>query len=397
MEGHQQLLFELFVMFAGAKLLAEIFHRLRQPTVVGEILAGILMGPTLLGWIHPGETIEGIAEIGAIFLLFTIGLETKPADLLRVGKTASLVALLGVVFPFALGFLYLRGAGRDFINSIFLGAAMVATSVGITARVLKDADALAARASRVILAAAVVDDILGMIVLAVVTSLSAGAINYAELALVTAEAIGFSLFLIFFGSRLVAQLRPTVARMRTSNSAFILSLLLCLGLSLASVDIGMAAIIGAFLAGIALADHSDAWGLHDHVHPIYEFMGPFFFVYLGMQLDVRTLLKPGLLSMLAIVCVLAIVSKLAGCGLGATSLGFKDALRVGIGMIPRGEVGLIVAAVGLTLHAISSDVYAVVLLMSLVTTLLAPPLVRLLFPSPAAASLADQAPPSVHS
>jgi Na+:H+ antiporter len=395
MHGPQQLLFDLFIMFAAAKLSAEIFQRLRQPTVVGEILAGILLGPSLLGLVRPGETIEGIAEIGAIFLLFTIGLETKPADLLRVGETASLVALLGVVLPFALGFLYLRISGRDFVNSMFLGAAMVATSVGITARVLKDANALATRAARVILAAAVLDDILGMIVLAVVTSLSAGAVNYVQLAVVTAEAMGFSLFVIFFGSRLVSHLRPTITRMQTSNSAFVLSLLLCLGLSLASVYIGMAAIIGAFLAGLALADHSHGWGLYESVHPIYEFMGPFFFVYLGMQVDVRTLLEPGLLSMLAVVCLLAVFSKLAGCGLGAVSLGFKDALRVGVGMIPRGEVGLIVAAVGLTLHAISSDVYTVVLLMSLVTTLLAPPLVRWLFPSTASHSAAEPQPPSV--
>jgi len=382
MGNSERLLLELFLMFAGGKLLAEIFQRLRQPAVVGEILAGVLLSPSVLGLVHPSEMTQGLAEIGAIFLLFTIGLETKPGDLLRVGRTASFVALLGVVIPFGFGFLYMRVVGQDRVNSVFLAAAMVATSVGITARVLKDADALPTRAARVILAAAVLDDILGMIVLAIVTSSSTGRINYVQLTIVAAEAVGFSLFMIFFGSRLVGHLRPTVAKFRSSNSAFVLSVVFCLGLSLASVYVGMAAIIGAFLAGLALADHSKEWGLQDSVHPIYEFLGPFFFVFLGTQVDIRTFFEPGLLSMLTIVCILAAISKLAGCGLGAVSLGFKDALRVGVGMIPRGEVGLVVAAAGLSLHAISNKVYTVVLLMSLVTTLFAPPFLRLLLPPP---------------
>jgi Kef-type K+ transport system membrane component KefB len=382
MDNAEKLLLEMFLMFAGAKLLAELFDRLRQPAVVGEILAGVLLGPSVLGLVHPSEATQGLAETGAIFLLFTIGLETKPGELLRVGKAASSVALLGVAIPFLLGFVYMKAVGHDPVNAIFLAAAMVATSVGITARVLKDANVLASRAARVILAAAVVDDILGMIVLAVVTSLSTGRVNLVELAVVAGEAIGFSLFMVFLGSRIVGQLIPTLQRLRTSNSALVLSIALCLGLSLASVYVGMAAIIGAFLAGLALADHREQWGLEESIHPIYEFLGPFFFVILGAQLDLRTFHGPGVPSMLTVICILAVVSKLLGCGLGAASLGFKDALRVGVGMIPRGEVGLIVAAAGLRLHAISDIVYTAVVLMSMVTTLLAPPVLRLLLPPP---------------
>ena len=380
MENGQKVLLELFLMFAGGKLLAEVFERLRQPAVVGELIAGVLLGPSLLGLVHPGELTEGLAGMGAIFLLFTIGLETQPRDLLRVGWISTLVALLGVLVPFVLGFAYMKAADHTLVESIFVGASMVATSVGITARVLADLGLLSSRVAQVILGAAVLDDILGMIVLAVVSSLSAGHVNYLQLAIVTIEALGFSLLVIFFGSRVVERFRPTVARLRARNSAFILSIILCLGLSLASVYIGMAAIIGAFLAGLALAEHSTKWSLRENAHPLSEFLAPFFFVLLGVQVNVRTVVRPGLLVEVGIICLLAIVSKLIGCGLGAMRLGWKDALRVGVGMVPRGEVGLIVAAVGLRLHTISDPVYAVVLAMSIVTTLVAPPALKWALP-----------------
>ena len=372
-------------MFAGGKLLAEMFEWLRQPGVLGELLAGVLLGPSLLNLVHTNEFTLGMAEIGAVFLLFTVGLETKPRDLLEVGWTAVAVGVLGVAVPFVLGLLYMEFAGHTTVESIFVGAAMVATSVGITARVLGDLGALSTRAARVILAAAVLDDILGLLVLAVVRSLSTGQIHYAQLLTVAAEAVVFSLLMIFFGSRVIGRFQPHVEKLRARNSAFILSIVLCLGLSVASVHIGMAAIVGAFLSGLALADHSERWKLHENAHPLGEFLAPFFFVILGVQVNVRTFANPSLIGMASIVCVLAIVGKLFGCGLGSLRLGFKDALRVGVGMIPRGEVGLIVAGVGLTLHTISDAVYSIVLVMSIVTTLVAPPFLRMVMPLPSAA------------
>jgi len=383
MDHSGKLLLDLFLMFAGGKVLAEIFERFRQPAVVGELLAGVMLGPSLLALVSPSELTRGLAEIGAIFLLFTVGLETKPRDLLQVGRTAALVATIGVVVPFVLGFIYMRAIDYSTVEAVFVGAALVATSVGITARVLADAGVLSTRVARVILGAAVADDILGMIVLAIVSSLSTGQINYLQLAIVTVEAIGFSIFILFFGSRVVGRFETRVAKLRARNSAFILSIVLCLGLSLASIYIGMAAIIGAFLAGLALADHSEQWRLRENAHPVMEFLAPFFFVLLGIQVDLRTVYQPGLLWMIVVVCLLAIVGKLIGCGLGALSLGFKDALRIGIGMVPRGEVGLIVAAVGLKLHTVSPEVYTVVVVMSIVTTLFAPPVLRALLPQAA--------------
>jgi len=388
MEHSSEVLLELFLMFAGGKLLAEIFERLRQPGVLGELLAGVLLGPSLLNLVHTNELTLGIAEVGAVFLLFTVGLETKPRDLLEVGWTAVAVGVSGVVVPFILGLWYMKFSGHSTVESIFVGAAMVATSVGITARVLADLGALSTRAARVILAAAVLDDILGLLVLAVVSSLSTGQVHYAQLLTVAAEAVVFALLMIFFGSRVIGRFQPHVEKLRAQNSAFILSIILCLGLSLASVYIGMAAIVGAFLSGLALADHSERWKLHENAHPLSEFLAPFFFVILGVQVNVRSFANPGLIGLASIICVLAIVGKLVGCGLGCLRLGFKDALRVGIGMIPRGEVGLIVAGVGLTLHTISDAVYSIVLVMSIVTTLVAPPFLRIVMPLPRTAELA---------
>ena len=375
-----KVLLELLLMFAGGKFVAEILERLRQPAVVGEIVAGVLLGPSLLGLVHPSALTQGLAEIGAIILLFTVGLETKPRDILQVGWTAALVALLGMIVPFVLGFYYFRATDHNMVEAVFVGAALTATSVGITARVLADAGVLSSRVARVILGAAVIDDILAMIVLAVVSSLSTGLINYISLALVAVEAVGFSLLVVFFGSRVVGSFQSRVAGLRTRNAAFVLSVVLCLTLSLASVHIGMAAIIGAFLAGLALADHSEKWRLRQNAHPISEFLSPFFFVLLGTAVNLKTLLAPGLLKTVSVLCLLAIVSKFVGCGLGSLSMGWKDAMRVGVGMVPRGEVGLIVAAVGLRLHTISDSVYTNVVLMSIITTLFAPPVLRLLLP-----------------
>jgi len=373
-----KVLLELFLMFSSGKLLAEVCERLRQPAVLGEILAGVLLGPSVLALIHPGEMTRGLAEIGAIFLLFTVGLETKPRELFQVGGTAVLVAVLGVIVPFVLGFAYMELSTHAPVESVFVGAAMVATSVGITARVLADNGVLTTKMARVILGAAVLDDILGLIVLAVVSSLASGHVNYLQLGIVSGEAVGFTLLIIFLGPRIVRNVGPRVERLRTRNSGFILAVILCLGLSLASVYIGMAAIIGAFLAGLALAERSAEAHLYENARPIMEFTTPFFFVLLGAQMNLQAAVQPGVLATAAVICLLAIVSKLIGCGLGALRLGWKPALQIGVGMVPRGEVGLIVAAVGLGLHTISDAIYGVVLLMSIVTTVFAPPLLRIL-------------------
>ncbi len=381
--GGGSILLELFVIFVSAKLLGELFERLRMPAVLGEMLAGVILGPSALAWVHPGEITTALAGLGAIFLLFTVGLETPPDELLKVGKTALGVAAGGVVVPFILGFGFMALRGAAGHESTFVAAAMVATSVGITARVLRDLGALETRAARVILGAAVFDDILGMVVLAIVTGLAAhGSLQWLVLGVLLVEALAFALFMIYVAPHVIRRVRPRVERLSLHDAPLILALGLCLGLSAAAEQIGMAAIIGAFFAGLAFAEFSPQWNLQPRANALNEFLAPFFFFTLGAQLDL-SVFSGRVLITASVLSLLAIVAKLAGCGLPALSLGRKDALRVGVGMVPRGEVGLSVAAVGLGLHTISQEAYGIVIFMTAVTTLLAPPWLRYLFRKPA--------------
>lgn len=379
MHEYDVLLFELFAIFVAAKVIGEIFERMRLPAVLGEILAGVLMGPYALGWIHPSDTLRAIAEIGAIFVLFYAGLEISAQDLIKVGRTAVLVAVAGILVPFALGFAYMHWRGDALTESVFVGVAMVATSVGITARVLGDMGVLSTRAAKVILGAAVFDDILGMLLLALVDGLAqGGGIEWVRLGVLGAEAIVFALSMIFVGPRILSKLRPRLDRLSSRNAPLIVALIVCLGLSFAAAKIGMAAIVGAFFAGMIFSECSPGWDLRPRVHAITEFLGPFFFFSIGAQLDGR-LFHGEVLGVALVVSLLAIVSKLLGCGLPLLGEGWRAAWCVGIGMMPRGEVALIVALVGLNSQIVSPSAYAVVVFMTAVTTILAPPLLRIAF------------------
>ena len=376
------ILLTLFVMMAAAKVLAEIFERLRQPAIVGEILAGILIGPGVLNWVAPSEITNTLAEVGVIFLLFTVGLETKPVAIFKVGKLALIVAVLGVAAPFVAGYFLLQVWGGTVVQSLFLGTAMVATSVGITARVLAGMGLLEAPASRIILGAAVIDDILGLLILALVASAAAGQIDYLEIGLTAALAIGFTVFVLLIGAPVVTRLAPRIEALRISQSLFVFGLLLCLGLSVAATYIGVAAIIGAFLAGMALADASEGnETLHKQMNGVTEFLVPFFLVNMGMQLRLDVFREPAVIGLVLVVTLVAALTKLLGCGIGALSLGWRRAAQVGVGMIPRGEVGIVVAQIGLSLAVITDALFGVVLFMSVATTLVAPPFLRLLFAS----------------
>ncbi len=283
----------LFVMLVAAKLFAELFERIRQPAVAGEILAGIIIGPSLLGLIAPSEITNVLAEIGVIFLLFNVGLETKPTALLRVGKTALLVAVLGVLAPFAGGWLLMRAWGGNDVQALFLGTAMVATSVGITARVLSAMGMLNTETARIILGAAVIDDILGLIILAIVSGTAGGSLDLVEIGTTAALAIGFTLFVAFVGAPVVTRAAPRVEALRVGHSLFVFGLILCLGLSAAAMYIGVAAIIGAFLAGMALAEAAEGNEMmHRQTNGVTEFLVPFFLVNIGMQLELRSVPRP---------------------------------------------------------------------------------------------------------
>ena len=373
------LLLQLFFIFVWAKIFGEVFERLHLPAVVGEILAGIALGPFGAKFIIPGDTVYSIAELGAIFLLFDVGLSTSPKALLRVGRQSVNVAVAGVIAPFVLGFGYMMLRHHSTPEATFVAAAMVATSVGITARVLGDMDLLHTRAARIILGAAVFDDILGMLVLALVTGMvSVGGVRWAAIALLVAESAAFAVFMIFFAPRIIGRMRPAVTHLSTRNAPLILAFAICLGLSVAAERIGMAAIIGAFFAGLAFAEYSPEWQLQPRVHAITELFAPYFFFTMGARLDVRVF-TPDIVFAAVMISLLALISKVVGCGLPLWKEGRHVALRVGVGMTPRGEVGLIVALVGLQMKIISQAAYAIVVFMTGVTTMAAPPLLRYLF------------------
>jgi len=380
--GSDSLLLQLFTIFVWAKVFGELFERMSVPAVLGEILAGVVLGPYATRFILPGDTIYSIAEIGAVFLLFTIGLETSPSDLIRVGRISIMVALAGVVLPFAAGFLFLRAQHEATREAVFVAAAMVATSVGITARVLRDLKAHKSRSAQIILGAAVFDDILGMLLLGVlVSTVRGGGIQWLHLGLVSAEAIAFAFFMIFVAPKVVDRLELGIEGMQTHDAPLVLALALCLGLSVAATHIGMAAIIGAFFAGLAFADYSPRWNLEPRAQAINQFLVPFFFFTMGSRLDLSVFSR-GVIVVGLMLSLLAIITKIAGCGLASWGEGWRGMLQVGVGMTPRGEVALIVALIGLQMGMISQRAYALVIMMTAITTIVPPPLLKVLFAPP---------------
>ena len=372
-------LLQLLIIFISAKIVGELFEQAKLPAVLGEILAGVVMGPYAMNLVAPSETITSIANLGAIFLLFSVGLETQPKALLQVGKKAMWVAIGGVVLPFVAGYGFFKFEGASTGEAAFVGTALVATSVGITARVLGDMGKLQEYASRIILAAAVIDDVLGMILLGVVAGLAAaGGIQWMSIIVLIAEAVAFALFMIFVAPRLLRRAQPQMDRFRAANAPLILALLICLSLSVVAEKIGMAGIIGAFFAGLAFAELSTEWNLHARVGAITELTAPVFFFAMGAKLNARVF-TGDVLYIAIIVSLLALASKLAGCGIPLLRDGWSTVLKVGVGMTPRGEVGLIIALIGLQMEIVSQKDYAVVMFMTAVTTLFAPPVLRLLF------------------
>ncbi len=369
----------MLVVFGSAKLLAELFETMHQPGIVGEILAGILIGPSVLGWVGPNGFLNALADLGVMFLLFRVGMEVKSSELMKVGGTATLVAASGVVVPFAMGWGILALWGAPNIEAIFVGAAMVATSVGITAQVLAASGLLQHRASQTILAAAVIDDVFGLLVLAVASSMARGKINLLDIALTTLLASAFVAIVAKWGSHAMRHVVPRVGdNTSLAEAEFAFAICLLFALSLLATFAGVAAIVGAFLAGMALGE-SVGERVHTLVNGATELLVPFFLVGIGLHLNLAVLRHPATLALAALVVAAAVISKFIGCGLGGLRMGRRDAVRVGVGMIPRGEVGMVVAQIGLTMGAISESIYGVVVFMAVATTLIAPPLIRIAF------------------
>jgi Kef-type K+ transport system membrane component KefB len=372
-----RVLVAMLTVFGSAKILAEVFEKLRQPGIVGEILAGVLVGPHVLGWIEPTNFLRALSELGVMFLLFRVGLEVHFDELVKVGKTSLAAAVLGVLAPLGMGWGILRLWGAGTAEALFVGAAMVATSVGITAQVLAAKGLLNHIASRIILTAAVIDDVLGLIVLAMVNSVAHGNVKVLDLAFAAVLAVGFTSVVAFFGTKAVSRVVPKMGeKLNAGEVEFNLAMVFLFALSLLAVRSGVAAIIGAFLAGMALAP-TVSHRVHDLTQGVASLLTPFFLAGIGLQLQTSVFRDASTLWLTAVILAAAILSKIVGCGVGALPAGWRNAVRVGCGMVPRGEVGMVVAQIGMSAGVVSPQVYGVVVAMAVLTTMVAPILLKL--------------------
>jgi Kef-type K+ transport system membrane component KefB len=361
----------LFVLFVGAKVGEEIARRLGQPAVVGELIGGFVVGPGALGLVVPGEAALVLAEIGVVILLFSVGLEVRLDDLLAVGRPAVLTALIAMVLPIAAGLAIGLAVGEPLGTAAFIGLALAATSIGITSRILSDLGLLERTFARVVLGAAVIDDVLALILIGVVSGAATGDLSESTI-LVAVAAIGL-VGLGFAAARRARGLRREVFTWPLfADTPLVPAFILMFGLALVSAAVGLAAIIGAFVAGLIVAETEAQDELEHEVRPLGLIFTPFFFAVTGAQIDLAALLDPAT-AVLGIALTLAgVATKALGGILGARSIGRWGATAVGFGMVPRGEVGIVVANLGLAAGLLSAGVFGAVVVAVVLTTVIAP-------------------------
>ena len=375
-----RLLLDLLIVIAAAKLAAELAERIGVPAVLGEIVAGILIGPSVLGLVDVtgdrGVSLSVIAELGVLLLLVHVGMEMDLAELGRVGRTAILVAIIGVAAPFALGAGVASALGEPADVAIFLGAALTATSVGITARVFGDLRALATTEARVVLGAAVADDVIGLVILTVVVKVVSGdGVSLGAIGSTLGWAIGFLAFAGFIGFVAVPRLFTVVHRVARSGATLtVVALVVILGFALLAEVAQLAFIIGAFMAGLAIGRSGQQERVAADLNSVGAVFIPVFFVLIGVNTDLAAMFRPGGLLIAAALFAVAALGKLVS-GVGASRLR-ADRLVIGIGMLPRGEVGLIFASIGLAQGVLDEELYGALLLVVLLTTVVTPPLLR---------------------
>ena len=376
-----ELLIALLAIFAAAKLFGELAERIGQPAVLGEMIGGIVIGVSGLHLIDAHDPmLHLLAELGVILLLFLIGLETDVQRLLSVGGAAASVAAVGVLLPFGAGYGVGAALGYPVTVSVFLGAALTATSVGITARVLSDLGHLKSDESQVILGAAVVDDILGLVLLTVISAIAAGErMTALGVTKIVTIAFGFVALALVIGSVLAPRLIALITRLRVGKALFFASIMFAFGLAYLADLAGSALIIGAFAAGLVLAKTDRGRDIEHEVYDVAQFFIPIFFVSVGAAVDLEALnpfnaaTRP-FFTIGILLTIVAIIGKVAA-GYAAFGRPLRK-LVIGVGMVPRGEVGLIFAQLGLSAGLLSTGLYSSVALMVMITTFIAPPVLR---------------------
>jgi len=373
---HPPVLFQLFAVLAAAKIGDEFFKRLGQPALAGEIVGGMVVGPAVLGWYEVRVETELFAQIGAVLLLFEVGVHTRVGDIVRVGATALSAAALGVVIPFGAGFLVGGIFGLDLPGRLYLAASLTATSVAVSSGVLASLGALRTIAGRTILAAAVTDDVLGLLVVGVVAGLASGEVDLPHIGLVLLLAVAFIVIVVVAGTGILRRQRSLLTVPRFAETPFLPGMIIMLGLAALAAQIGLAAIIGAFLAGSVVGESAERHALETETAPVAAFFTPFFFGFIGAQIDPSAFASVAALGMVALLLAVAVITKFAGVFLGALGGGWRRAVVVGWGMVPRGEVEIVIAGLALASGAFSHEIYAVVVAMVVLTMLLAPPVFK---------------------
>jgi Kef-type K+ transport system membrane component KefB len=370
------MLLDLLLLLIAAKVAAEIAERIRVPAVLAEILAGVILGPSVLDVVGHGEVLVFLAELGVILLLLEVGLEMEIRQLVAVGKASLLVALAGVALPFAGGFGVAVLFGESMHPAIFVAAALTATSVGITARVFGDLRSLSTVEARTVLGAAVADDVLGLVILTVVVRIvTTGSVSAIGIAGVIGAALVFLVVTGGAGIRLAPRLFQIVdTKARSAGILVVAALIVTLAFAELAMLAKLAPIIGAFVAGLSLGRTAQAERIRRELRPIAHVLVPVFFVSIGIEVDVARLIDPSVLGLAGALLVVAVIGKVAASLFAFGSPG--DRWLIGLGMLPRGEVGLIFAGIGIREGVLGADLYAALLIVVLGTTLATPPLLR---------------------
>ena len=371
-----RVLLDILVVLLAAKAAAEVAERLHVPAVVGEILAGILIGPSALNLVRGGDVLAVLGELGVILLLFDVGMEMDIRELVAVGRASMAVATIGVAVPLVAGWATASALGMSGNEALFVGAALTATSVGITARVFGDLRALATVEARTVIGAAVADDVIGLVVLTVVVRVATqGHVSPAAVGWVIAVAVLFLVATSLLGLRFVPRLFAVVTR-RSRSSGTLVAVALAFTIAVAELAsaVKLAPIVGAFVAGVSVGPSSAADRIRRELAPVGHLFVPVFFLMIGIDAQVEQFAHPRVLSVAGALLAVAVVGKLAAVAGLYGSPG--DRLLIGVGMVPRGEVGLIFATLGLHQHIFGQDIYAALLLVVLATTLLPPPVLR---------------------
>ncbi|MDR1418651.1 MAG: cation:proton antiporter [Endomicrobium sp.] len=365
-----------------AKIFGEISLKLGQSTIVGELLAGIVIGPSVLGLVHEMESLSAISELGAIILLFEVGLSTDIREFLKAGVWATAVAVVGVVAPYCLGYFVFLHFGFTNIQAIFTGAVLTATSVGITARVFMDLNRLETQEAKIVLGAAVIDDVIGLAILAVVLKLvQGGTVTLGTVASISGTAILFLILSILAGILIAPSIFRIVSRMKQDHVIFIVGISFCFIISAFSTKVGLAPIVGAFVAGLVLSTIKQSEEIKRDIKPIYAFFVPIFFVLMGTKVDISTFnpfvaANREILVLITILFVVAFVGKtIAGVVVFKKGI---DRFLIGVSMVPRGEVGLIFAGIGLKNNVFGIKDYSALVAVIMLTTFITPIILKYL-------------------